>query len=224
MHQHLTDLILFLNNYFKIKQGHKNVDTFRSSMARRRRNWRKCKITTPGSLNRSRSWSFRPSSRSSESRRRASRTIRQTSGMIWRRDTPRRLGNCLVPRLQLTPGPVWPISGVIRVIRGQEAVIRALGTVPGHPTPAPMPPHPPGRDRPRTPGHLQMETRRRRRGVRWQITGTPRVIMFSLSIQNVFYCCFSIPNQSVDTSSCAEPWWFSIFEFFKNSNRRLWFV
>ena len=142
-------------------------------MERRRRNWRKCKITTTGSSSRSRSLSFKPSSRSSESRRPASRTTRPTSWTTWRSDTPRRLGSCLAPRPRPTPGPVWPTCGGTRVPTSGGAATRAPGTVPGPRTPAPTPLRPPGPDRPRTPGPLQTGTRRRRRGARWRATGTP---------------------------------------------------
>ena len=169
---------------------------------------------TAGSSSRNRNWSSRRSSRSSANRRRASRTTRATSGTTWRSGTPRRRGSCSEPRPRPTHGRVWPTSGETR--GADTGAIRARGTVPGQLTPPPMLPPPRGRGRRRTPGPLPTGTRRRRRG--WPTTGTPS---WSCSL-HLFYCCFSIPNQSVGTSSCAGPWWFSIFEFLKNSIYRLW--
>ena len=151
-----------------MKQGHKKY-TLRSSMKRRRRQWRNCKTMTPGSSSRSKSWSCRPSLRSSGRTRRCLRRARWTSGTTSRSDTPRRRGSCSEPRPRPTPGRAWATSGG----SGAPAASRAPAPVPGPPTPAPPRPRPAGPARHRTPGHLLTGTRRRRKA-KWTATGTPR--------------------------------------------------
>ena len=155
-----------------INRGHK-MFTFRSSMKRRRKLWRNCKTMKAGSSSRNRSWSFRPSLRSSGSRRRASRTPRPTSGTTWRSGTPRRRGSCSEPRPRPTVGPAWPTCGVTRVTGAGADPTRAPVTVPGPPAPPPTRPRPRGPGRPRTPGPRPTGTRRRRRAARLGTTGPP---------------------------------------------------
>ena len=134
---------------------------------------------SPGTSNRSRRWSSRPSWRDSARMRSRSRMVTGASGLSWRRDTPRKLGNCSEPRPPPTPDRPSTTCGENRS-PPTPTPTRAAGTVPGHHPPPPTSRPPAGPSR--TPGHPPMGTAETRPN---STTGTRNPITSDPHAQNV---------------------------------------